>query len=51
MYFGQWLPKLYYFRLADDGNTVTLLMKDGTRHNTLIFLEDGRYLVYNMTQT
>jgi len=29
------------YRLADDGNTVTLLMKDGTRHNTLIFLEDG----------
>jgi len=29
------------YKLGDDGNTVTLLMKDGTRHNTLIFLDDG----------
>jgi len=29
------------YRLGDDGNTVTLLMKDGTTHNTLIFLDEG----------
>jgi len=29
------------YRLGDDGNTVTLMMRDGTRHNTLIFLNDG----------
>ena len=34
---------IQFFRLGDDGNTVTLLMKDGTRHNTLIFLDDGKY--------
>eukprot|EP00088_Acartia_fossae_P057884 TRINITY_DN6757_c0_g1_i1.p1 TRINITY_DN6757_c0_g1~~TRINITY_DN6757_c0_g1_i1.p1 ORF type:complete len:680 (-),score=141.56 TRINITY_DN6757_c0_g1_i1:151-2190(-) len=29
------------YRLGDDGNAVTLLMRDGTRHNTLIFLDEG----------
>jgi len=29
------------YRLSDDGNQVTLMMKDGTTHNTLIFLDEG----------
>jgi len=29
------------YRLGDDGNTVTLLMRDGTTHNTLVFLDEG----------
>jgi len=35
------LADIRSYRLGDDGNTVTLLMRDGTTHNTLIFLEEG----------
>ena len=34
------------YRLGDDGNTVTLLMKDGTTHNTLIFLDEGTTITF-----
>jgi len=29
------------YRLSDDGNQVTIMMKDGTLHNNLIFLDEG----------
>jgi len=29
------------YRLSDDGNQVTIMMKDGTVHNNLIFLDEG----------
>eukprot|EP00092_Neocalanus_flemingeri_P044554 GFUD01049458.1.p1 GENE.GFUD01049458.1~~GFUD01049458.1.p1 ORF type:complete len:754 (+),score=195.23 GFUD01049458.1:104-2365(+) len=29
------------YRLSDDGNQVTIMMKDGTAHNNLIFLDEG----------
>jgi len=29
------------YKLSDDGNMVTIMMKDGTIHNSLIFLDDG----------
>ena len=29
------------YRLSDDGNMLTIMMKDGTVHNSLIFLDDG----------
>ena len=32
------------YRLSDDGNQVTIMMKDGTVHNNLIFLDEGTNL-------
>jgi len=29
------------YKLSDDGNMVTIMMKDGTVHNNLIFLDEG----------
>jgi len=29
------------YKLSDDGNQVTIMMKDGTLHNNLIFLDEG----------
>jgi len=29
------------YRLSDDGNQVTIMMKDGTVHNNIIFLDEG----------
>ena len=29
------------YKLSDDGNMVTIMMKDGTVHNSLIFLDEG----------
>ena len=29
------------YRLSDDGNMLTIMMKDGTVHHSLIFLDDG----------
>ena len=31
------------YKLSDDGNMVTIMMKDGTIHNSLIFLDDGGF--------
>ena len=30
------------YRLSDDGNMLTIMMKDGTVQNNLIFLDDGK---------
>ena len=35
------LNEVRSYRLLDDGNAVTLLMRDGTTHNTLLFMEEG----------
>ena len=32
------------YRLSEDGNQVTIMMKDGTVHNNLIFLDEGDLL-------
>ena len=31
------------YKLSDDGNMVTVMMKDGTVHNNLIFLDEGLF--------
>ena len=35
------MSEIKSYKLADDGNMVTIMMKDGTVHNSLIFLDDG----------
>ena len=36
------------YKLSDDGNMVTIMMKDGTVHNNLIFLDEGLAYCYNL---
>ena len=36
------MSEIKSYKLADDGNMVTIMMKDGTVHNSLIFLDDGK---------
>jgi len=35
------ITEIKSYRVADDGNQVTIMMKDGTAHNSLIFLDEG----------
>ena len=35
------------YKLSDDGNMVTIMMKDGTVHNNLIFLDEGLAVISN----
>ena len=35
------------YKLSDDGNMVTIMMKDGTVHNNLIFLDEGLADIFN----
>jgi len=35
------ITEIKSYRIADDGNQVTFMMKDGTAHNSLIFLDEG----------
>ena len=37
------MSEIKSYKLADDGNMVTIMMKDGTVHNSLIFLDDGKF--------
>ena len=36
------MSEIKSYKLADDGNMVTIMMKDGTVHNSLIFLDYGK---------
>ena len=36
------MSEIKSYKLADDGNMVTIMMKDGTVHNSLIFLDEGK---------
>ena len=38
------MSEIKSYKLADDGNMVTIMMKDGTVHNSLIFLDDGEWV-------
>ena len=41
------------YKLSDDGNMVTIMMKDGTVHNNLIFLDEGladTFVVWGLKQ-
>jgi len=35
------ITEIKSYKLSDDGNQVTIMMKDGTLHNSLIFLDEG----------
>ena len=36
------------YKLSEDGNMVTIMMKDGTVHNNLIFLDEGLALLQSV---
>ena len=42
------MSEIKSYKLADDGNMVTIMMKDGTVHNNLIFLDEGLAYCYNL---
>ena len=44
------MSEIKSYKLADDGNMVTIMMKDGTVHNSLIFLDDGKLCTRSATK-
>ena len=38
------------YKLSDDSNMVTIMMKDGTVHNSLIFLDEGASLTSDLSE-
>ena len=42
------MSEIKSYKLADDGNMVTIMMKDGTVQNNLIFLDEGLALLQSV---